>query len=66
MMVKPRGFDSPSIPVTALMPRNAGSIIAKPNGSSVSASTVPSSARLSTVILPASTFFTRVEVIHLM
>ena len=38
-MVKPRGFDSPSIPDTGLMPRNAGSIIEKAKGRSFSAFT---------------------------
>ena len=65
-MVKPRGFDRPSIPETGLIPRKAGSIMEKAKGSSFSPFDVPSSAISSTVILPCSTFFTLVEVIHLM
>ena len=66
MMVKPRGFDNPSMPRKGAMPRKAGSIMEKPKGSSFVAFTVPSSFTSSTVILPASTFFTRLDVSHLM
>ncbi|MEZ5867062.1 MAG: hypothetical protein R3D46_00660 [Defluviimonas denitrificans] len=64
-MVKPRGFTNPSIPITASTPRKGGSIIEKPKGSSFSAFTDPSSL-ISSTAMPCSTFFTRVEVIHLM
>ena len=51
-MTKPRGLTRPSMPRNGAMPRKAGSIIEKPNGSSRVALTEPSSAISSIVILP--------------
>src|SRR5438477_11335387 len=51
-IVKPRGFERPSMPRIAGIPRKAGRIIAKLKGNSLVALTLPSSAISSTVILP--------------